>query len=106
MPAFRKSGILLLSAFILAASSMQSALASTQSAVASLTPREVAEKYDEQMRISHTTLSTKIKLSTCKYKVDGTSMQCVDPPRVRVVENVVKYFGRDLRSLGILSEPV
>lgn len=73
---------------------------------ADLTPLQVAEKYQEVLIKSHTTLSTKIKLSTCKYRIDATSMQCVEKPRVRVVENVAKYFGRDIRSLGIISEPV
>lgn len=71
-----------------------------------LTALQVAQKYDEVVRESHTTVSTKIRLSTCKYRINGSSMQCAEKPRVRVVENVAKYFDRDSRSLGIISEPV
>jgi outer membrane lipoprotein-sorting protein len=99
MIAFSKSGTLVLSACIVL-------LVSQSASAAALTAREVAEKYDEVVRESHTTVSTKIRLSTCKYRIDGSSMQCVERPRVRVVENVAKYFGRDSRSLGIISEPV
>lgn len=82
------------------------AFAAVASEAAELTARQVAEKYDEVLRESHTTVSTRIRLSTCKYRLNGSSMQCAEKPRVRVVENVAKYFGRDSRSLGIISEPV
>lgn len=99
MTVVRTSGIVVLATCILAASS-------AQAESSALSPREVAQKYDEQTRLSHTTLSTKYKLSTCRYKVEGAAMQCVEKPRVRVVENVLKYYGRDVRSLGVLTEPV
>jgi len=94
-----KMGTLALSACVLA-------LTAVASRADGLNARQVAEKYDEVLRESHTTVSTKIRLSTCKYRLNGASMQCAEKPRVRVVENVAKYFGRDSRSLGIISEPV
>lgn len=99
MTVVRTSGFVVLAACMLAASS-------AQAESTALSPREVAEKYDEQTRLSHSTLSTKYKLSTCRYKLVGASMQCEEKPRVRVVENVLKYYGRDVRSLGVLTEPV
>lgn len=71
---------------------------------AALTPREVAQGYDDEFR--HPTLSVKFKLSTCRYKVEQSQMQCVEKPRERVVENVLKSYGRDIRSIAILSEPI
>lgn len=71
-----------------------------------LTPRQVAEKFDEELRRAHTTLSVKFKLSTCRYKIEQGQMRCAEKPREKAVENVVKSYGRDIRSISILSEPV
>ncbi len=73
-------------------------------AAAALTPRQVAEGYDDEFR--HPTLSVKFKLSTCRYKVEKAQMQCIEKPRERVVENVLKQYGKDIRSIAILSEPI
>lgn len=73
-------------------------------AQAALTPLQVAEKYDDQLR--HPTLSVKFKLSTCKYTIEQSQMRCAEKPRERVVENVVKSYGKDMASIGILSEPI
>lgn len=69
-----------------------------------LTPRQVAEKYYDELR--HPTMAVKFKLSTCKYKFEQSQMRCVEKPRERVVENVVKSYGKDMSSVGILSEPI
>lgn len=82
---------------------MASAGVSAQAAQAALTARQVAEKYDDELR--HPTMSVKFKLSTCRYKVEQSQMRCVERARERVVENVVKSYGRDMRTIGILSEP-
>jgi hypothetical protein len=84
-------------------STLSCALMASVSAWA-LTPREVAEKYDEELR--HPTMTVKFKLLTCRYKVEQSQMRCAEKPRERIVENVVKSYGRDLRTVGILSEPV
>ena len=69
-----------------------------------LTARQVAEKYDAESR--HPTLTVKFKLSTCKYKIEQSQTRCTEKPRERVVENVLKSYGRDTRSVAILSEPI
>lgn len=75
------------------------------SAEEELTPRDVAEKFDHVLRKSHNTMMVKFKLGTCKYVVNNDNMKCTEKPRVRVVENVLKYFGNDVRALAILQEP-
>lgn len=75
-------------------------------AQSALTPRQVAEKFDDELRRAHTTLSVKFKLSTCRYKIEQSQMRCAEKPREKAVENVVKSYGRDIRSISILSEPV
>lgn len=69
-----------------------------------MTPRQVAEAYDAKLR--HPTLSVKFKLITCKYSIEQSKMRCVEKPRERVVENVLKSYGRDNRSVAVLSEPI
>lgn len=68
-------------------------------------PREVAEKFDHVLRKSHITAITKYELSTCRYKVEKSSMRCAEKPRVSVLENVLKYYGDDIRSTAIILEP-
>ncbi len=89
---------------LLLSASVCALFASSHAAAQTLTPLQVAEKYDEKLR--HPTLSVKFKLSTCKYKVEQSQMRCAEKPRERVVENVVKSYGKDMRTIGILSEPV
>jgi hypothetical protein len=71
---------------------------------APLTAQEVAKKYDDELR--HDALTAKLKLSTCGYKVEQSQMRCTERPRERVVENVAKSYGRDIRTIGILAEPI
>lgn len=72
---------------------------------AAQTPRELAEKFDHVLRKSHSTMIVKFKLSTCSYKLVKSSLRCSEKPRVSVLENVLKYFGDDLRSTAIVFEP-
>lgn len=72
---------------------------------APFSPYELAVKYDDVLRLTHTSLVVKFKLSTCKYRIAKKKMRCAERPRVRVFENVVKYFGRDLRSTALVLEP-
>ncbi len=69
-----------------------------------LTASEVAKGYDDEFR--HPTLSVQFKLSTCRYKIDQGQMRCTEKPRERVVENVLKAYGLDIRSVAILTEPI
>jgi hypothetical protein len=69
-----------------------------------LTPLQIAQKYDDELR--HPALTAKLKLSTCGYKVEQSQMRCTERPRERTVENVAKSYGRDIRTVGILSEPI
>lgn len=73
--------------------------------VVAQTPRELAESFDHVLRKSHSTMIVKFKLSTCAYKLVGSSLRCSEKPRVSVLENVLKYFGDDLRSTAIVFEP-
>lgn len=86
--------------------SLCAAMVSSPLMAQSLTPRQVADKFDEELRRAHTTLTVKFKLSTCRYKIEQTQMRCTEKPREKAVENVVKSYGRDIRSISILSEPV
>ena len=70
-----------------------------------LTPRQVAEKFDYVLRLAHQSLISKFKMSTCKYKFKNKQMRCVEKPRVRTVENVLKNFGDDVRALSVLVAP-
>ncbi|TXI48902.1 MAG: outer membrane lipoprotein-sorting protein [Lysobacter sp.] len=69
------------------------------------TPRQVAEKFDYVLRKSHVTVVTKFKLSTCRYAKTGASVQCEEKPRVTLLENVLKFYGDDIRSAAIVLEP-
>lgn len=93
-------------AMLLCSAAFAVTLSIAPNAKEALTPLQVAQKYDDELRKAHTTLSVKFKLSTCRYTLQKAQLRCAEKPRVRVVENVVKYFGRDLRSIGIISEPV
>lgn len=75
------------------------AMVSAQSA------REVAEQFDYVLRKSHSTMIVKFKLSTCVYKVTNSTMSCSEKPRESVFENVLKYFGDDVKSTAIVLEP-
>lgn len=72
---------------------------------AAVEPREVAEQFDRVLRKSHETAITKYELSTCPYKLEQSSMRCAEKPRVSVLENVLKYYGDDIRSTAIILEP-
>jgi hypothetical protein len=76
------------------------ALAATEA----LSAQQVAQKYDDELR--HDAVTAKLKLSTCGYKVEQSQMRCTERPRERVVENVAKSYGRDIRSMGVLAEPI
>lgn len=69
-----------------------------------LTPYDVAKGYEDEFR--HPTLSVQFKLTTCRYKIEQGQMRCAEKPRERVVENVLKSYGKDIRSVAILTEPI
>jgi hypothetical protein len=96
MNIFQQLVVLSMSACVLVASASVSAQA--------LTPLQVAERYDDEFR--HPTLTVKFKLSTCKYTIEQAQMRCSEKPRARVVENVLKSYGKDIRTVAILSEPI
>lgn len=70
-----------------------------------VTPRQVAEKFDHVLRKSHKTVVTKFRLSTCRYAAAGEGVRCAEKPRVSVLENVLKFYGDDIRSAAIVLEP-
>ena len=72
----------------------------------SLSAEEIAQRYEEEVRRLQSMLTTKFRLSTCRYTVENAQMRCADRPRVREVENVAKAYGRDIRSLAVISEPI
>lgn len=67
--------------------------------------REVAEKFDHVLRKSHKTLMTKYTLSSCNYTVKESSARCTEQPRVSVIENFLKFYGDDIRSVALVMEP-
>jgi len=67
--------------------------------------REVADKFDHVLRKSHSSMIVKFKLSSCKYRIKKGKMRCTEKPRVSVFENILKYFGDDIRSTAITLEP-
>lgn len=77
----------------------------TSSLVSAMPAREVAEKFDHVLRKSHSTMIVKFKLSTCAYRISDSQMRCSEKPRSSVFENVLKYFGDDIRSTAIVLEP-
>lgn len=81
------------------------ASATTAPAAAEPTPRQIAQQFDHVLRKSHVTLTIKFKLSSCRYQQSETAIQCAEKPRVSVLENVVKFYGDDIRSAAIVLEP-
>ena len=80
-------------------------LLSPAAQAADLTPRQVADKFDHVLRKSHSSMIVKFKLSSCKYRVAKGKMRCTEKPRISVFENILKYFGDDIRSTAITLEP-
>lgn len=70
-----------------------------------VSPRQVAEKFDHVLRKSHKTLVVKFRLSTCRYAQNGEGVRCAEKPRASVVENVLKFYGDDIRSAAVILEP-
>ncbi len=68
-------------------------------------PRDVAEKFDRVLRKSHVTVVTKFKLNTCRYSQQAATAKCAEKPRVSVIENVLKFYGDDIRSAAVVLEP-
>ena len=82
---------------------MVASLYSAQSAKA------IMLKYDEVSRDSYSSSIAKTKLSTCKYKIKNNRMQCGERPRVTILENISKDYGkhkRDTRAVAIVLEPI
>lgn len=81
-------------------------VSSLLSAEAALTAGEVAQNFDDVLRKTHKSLSVKFTLSTCRYKVDNSRMQCTEEPRVKAVEHVLESYGRDIYSFSGVVAPV
>lgn len=88
-----------------AAALMVSVAQAAPSDQATLNGREVAEKFDYVLRKSHSSMIVKFKLSSCKYRIKKAKVRCTEKPRVSVFENILKYFGDDIRSAAITLEP-
>lgn len=101
MNIFRSSLLVSMSVCALMASSVS--MAAEPSAEPSAV--EIAHKFDAALRLTHKPMFLKFKLSTCKYKVKNSRMRCTEKPRVTIFENVLKYFGEDMRSAAIILEP-
>ncbi len=69
------------------------------------TARQVAERFDRVLRKSHTSLATKFTLSTCRYRMENEAVRCAEKPRVSVLENILRFYGDDIRSSAIILEP-
>lgn len=67
--------------------------------------REIMLKHEDVMRNSYNTYFDKLSLSTCRYAVKAGRMRCVEKPRVSLMEGALKYYGKDSRSMIIVSEP-
>lgn len=92
----------------LAAAAISLAVASVSASTTAspeTTPRSIAEKFDYVLRKSHTAVVTKFRLSTCPYRVQENAIQCAEKPRATVLENVLKFYGDDIRSAAIVLEP-
>lgn len=75
---------------------------------AAKTVDEIMDKVDYVMKRSFTTQLTKVKLTTCNYRVKKGRMGCIKKPRVVVIENAKKITDDDVhaRSLAIILEPI
>jgi len=70
--------------------------------------RELAQKVDENSKLTTESAFNRFKLSTCKYGVKDKKLKCVEKPRVKLVESVQMNTGKnkeDTKSLAILLEP-
>lgn len=70
--------------------------------------RELAQKVDENSKLTTDSAFNRFKLSTCKYGIKDKKLKCVEKPRVKLVESVQMNTGldnKDTKSLAILLEP-
>lgn len=67
--------------------------------------RQVALRFDHILRESHDTLMTRFTLSTCNYVIEDSTARCAEDPRQSVIENFLKFYGKDIRSVALVREP-
>lgn len=77
----------------------------TAGVASAMSPREIADRFDYVLRKSHSTLMTKFTLSTCRFRVEEGTARCAERPRVSVIENLLKFYGDDIRSTAMILEP-
>ena len=68
----------------------------------------IMEKMDEQQRLVSDGSLTRSQLSTCKFGQKDKQINCVETPRVKVLESVSKQYGpdkKDSKGVSILLEP-
>jgi hypothetical protein len=70
---------------------------------------DIMEKVDYLARKSVSTQVARVKLTTCKYRVDKNKIRCAEKPRIVLLENAKKLGGVESvqdRSLAIVLEPI
>ncbi|HYD79454.1 MAG TPA: outer membrane lipoprotein-sorting protein [Paucimonas sp.] len=73
------------------------------------TAPEIMKAVDDNYRSGFTTAIVKVQLSTCKYVLDNTAINCKEKPRVTILEVGEKRFGhqnRDSRALAFVFQPI
>ncbi len=73
------------------------------------TAREIVKKADEVTKESYFSTIQKMKMTTCKYRIQKKKMRCVDTARIKVMESIQKdtgVDGKDSRSIAIILEPI
>ncbi len=73
------------------------------------TALEIMLKVDKVSNESFSSSIQKMKLSTCKYGIQGKKMRCLENPRIKMLETVQKKTGEkgeDSYSIAIILEPV
>ncbi|MBW2942690.1 outer membrane lipoprotein-sorting protein [Zhongshania aquimaris] len=68
----------------------------------------IMEKMDEQQRLVSDGSLTRSQLSTCKFGQKDKQINCVETPRVKILESVSKQYGpdkKDSKGVSILLEP-
>lgn len=76
---------------------------------AAMSARQIMEEVERVSRESYSSSIQKTKLSTCKYTIKSKTMQCIETPRVKIVESVQKDVGpegKDTRAISIILEPI
>ncbi len=67
---------------------------------------QVLAKFDAVIRDSFSSAISQIKLSTCKYRLEGDRIRCTEKPREVIVEMVQKDYGPRLRDSRLLADVI